>query len=92
MEEHIYMFSSGTVHAKFRITKPMVSDVIDMFGDGVKFTDETDSYITVTANVNEMAMLQFAKAFAPDAMILEPKQLRDKVKNDLESALEEYKN
>lgn len=92
MDEHIYMFSSGTVHAKFRITKPMISDVIDMFGYDVKFTNETDSYVTVTANANEMAMIQFAKAFTPDVMILEPKQLRDKVKNNLESALEKYKN
>lgn len=86
------MFSSDTVHAKFRITKPMISDVIDMFGNDVKFTGETDSYVTVTANVNEMAMLQFAKSFAPDVVILEPKQLRDKIKNDLEIALEKYKN
>lgn len=55
--EHIYMFSSKTVRAKFCITKPMISDVIDMLGNDVKFTDETDSYVTVTANVNEMAML-----------------------------------
>lgn len=92
IDEHIYMFSSDTVHAKFRITKPMISDVIDMFGNDVKFTGETDSYVTVTANVNEMAMLQFAKSFAPDVVILEPKQLRDKIKNDLEIALEKYKN
>lgn len=92
MGEHIYMFSSKTVRTIFRITKPMISDVIDMFGNDVKFTGETDSYVTVTANVNEMAMLQFAKSFAPDVMILEPKQLRDKVKNDLERALKKYKN
>lgn len=91
MGEHIYMFSSKTVRVKFRITKPMISDVIDMFGNDVRFTDETDSFVTVTANANEMSMFQFAKSFAPDVVVLEPKQLRDKVKNDLERSLKKYK-
>ena len=92
MGEHIYMFSSKTVRTKFRITKPMISDVIDMFGNDLKFTDATDSYVTVTANVNEMAMLQFAKSFAPDVVLLEPQQLRDKVKIDLERTMKIYNN
>lgn len=91
MGEHIYMFSSKTVRVKFRITKPMISDVIDMFGNDVRFTDETDSFVTVTANANEMSMFQFAKSFAPDVVVLEPKQLRDKIKNDLERSLKKYK-
>lgn len=85
------MFSSKTVRVKFRITKPMISDVIDIFGNDVRFTDETDSFVAVTANANEMSMFQFAKSFAPDVVVLEPKQLRDKVKNDLERSLKKYK-
>ncbi|WP_370752711.1 WYL domain-containing protein [Ruminococcus sp.] len=80
MGEHIYMFSSKTVRVKFRITKPMISDVIDMFGNDVRFTDETDSFVTVTANANEMSMLQFVKSFAPDVVVLEPKQLEIRLK------------
>lgn len=90
MGEHIYMFSSKTVRAIFRITKPMISDVIDIFGNDVKLTCETDSYVTVTANVNEMAMLQFAKSFAPDVVVLEPKELQKKVKKDLQDCLKNY--
>lgn len=92
MGEHIYMFSSKTVRTKFRITKPMISDVIDMFGNDLKFTDETDSYVTVTANVNEMAMLQFAKSFAPDVVVLEPEALKDKLIAETERALKIYNN
>lgn len=91
MEEHIYMFSSKTVRVKFRITKPMISDVIDMFGNDVRFTDETDSFVTVTVNANEMSMLQFVKSFAPDVVVLEPKQLRDKIKNGLERSSKNIK-
>lgn len=92
MTEHIYMYSSANTRVKFRITKPMISDVIDMFGKDVRFSDETETHVTVTANVNEMAMEQFAKSYAPDVVVLEPKSMADKMKTELEKALEIYKN
>lgn len=92
MREHIYMFSSENVKAKFRIVKPMLSDVIDMFGKEVRFSDETDDTVTVTATVNEMSMLQFARSFAPDVVLLEPEFLAKKVKETAERTVEAYKD
>lgn len=92
MREHIYMFSSENVRAKFRIVKPMISDVIDMFGKEVRFSDETDGTVTVTATVNEMSMLQFARSFAPDVVLLEPEFLAKKVKDTAERTVEVYKD
>ena len=91
MNEHIYMYSSGNTRVKFRIIKPMISDVIDIFGKDISFFDETAEHVTVSAKVNEMAMIQFAKGYAPDVAVLEPKELADKVKIKLEQALEIYK-
>lgn len=90
MTEHIYMYSSPNVRAKFRITKPMISDVIDMFGKDVTFSDETDKTVVVNATVNEMAMGQFTKSYSPDVVVIEPKELADKVKSELEKALMMY--
>ena len=92
MREHIYMFSSENVRAKFRIVKPMISDVIDMFGKEIRFSDETDDTVTVTATVNEMSMLQFARSFAPDVVLLEPEFLAKKVKETAERTVEVYKD
>lgn len=83
MAEHVYMYSSENSQVKFRIVKAMVSDIIDMFGMDVRFSDETEDHVTVTAQVNEMAMKQFAKSFAPDVMVLEPKKLREEIKEDI---------
>ncbi len=90
MSEHIYMYSGENARVKFRITKPMISDVIDMFGKDICFSDETDTHVTVTANVNEMSMHQFAKSFAPDVVVLEPESLAEKIKEDLKRSLEKY--
>lgn len=91
MKEHPYMYSSGNVRVKFRITLPMISDIIDIFGTDVSFSDKDNTGVTVSTVTNEMAMEQFAKNYAPDVLILEPQRLRDKLTNDLERSLKKYK-
>ena len=68
----------------------MISDIIDMFGMNVQLFDETDNSVTVTAHVNEMAMKQYAKSYAPDIIILEPERLREEVKEELRFAARQY--
>ncbi len=92
MDEHIYMYSNETIRAKFRIVKLMISDIIDMFGSDVKFSEETDNHVTVSARVNEMAMYQFAKNFSPDVIVLSPQSHANKIKTNAEKTLEIYKN
>ena len=90
MKEHVYMYSSENVHVKFRIVKPMITDVIDMFGKEVVFSDEDETHVTVAVKTNERAMEQFAKNFAPDVEVLQPESLRQKVKEGLERAVGVY--
>ncbi len=90
MREHVYMFSSENERVKFRIVKPMISDIIDMFGEDVVFSEETEDFVNVTVNVNRMSMLQFAKSFAPDCIVLSPPSLADEVKRDLDRSIKIY--
>lgn len=92
MKEHVYMYSSENVFVKFRIVKAMISDVIDLFGKGVNFSEETDTHVSVSVHVNERAAEQFAKNYAPDVVILQPKRLRDKLRDDLKKAWEAYED
>ncbi len=75
MKKHIYMFSSDDVYAEFRIVKSLLSDIIDILGKDVRFSDEGDTQVTVCDNVNEKAMEQFAKSFAPFVTVLKPESL-----------------
>lgn len=92
MNKRPYMYSSESTHVQMRIVRPMIGDVIDMFGKDVRFYDEDESGVSVSVSANERAVEQFAKNFAPDVMIMSPQSLRDKVKNDLERSLEKYKD
>lgn len=90
MREHIYMFSSGSVRAKFSIPRTMVSDVIDLFGMNVSFADDNGETVTVSATVNELSMIQFAKSFAPDVVILSPDSLVGKAAEVARKTAEAY--
>lgn len=90
MKKHVYMYSSDDSTVCFRIIKPMISDVIDMFGKDVQFYDETEDSVCVRVNVNESAMIQFAQSYAPDVEILEPLSLREEVKKKLREGYRVY--
>lgn len=90
MKEHPYMYSSESVRVRFRINRPMISDIMDMFGGDVCFLDEDETGVTVSTVTNERAMEQFAMNFSPDVVILEPQRLRDKIRENLKKSLKYY--
>ena len=90
MKKHVYMYAGGDRRIKLRIEKSYVSDVIDLFGKDVTFSEETDTHVSVSVYANEMSAEQFAKSYAPDVLILEPDDLREKMKQSLEAAAEAY--
>lgn len=92
MKEHVYMYSSENAFVKFRIIKAMISDMIDLFGKDMTFSEETDTHVSVSVHVNERAAEQFAKNYAPDVVILQPKRLRDKLRDDLKKSWEAYED
>ena len=90
MGKHIYMCFGDNIHSEFRADKSMISDIIDVFGKDIRFSGETDTQITVTANVNEMAMEQFALSFAPWIEVIKPQKLREKMIENLNAGLGKY--
>lgn len=92
MRKHVYMYSSGDRRVKFRIEKSYLSEVIDLFSKDVTLSDETETHISVSVYTNEMSAEQFAKNFAPDVLVLEPADLREKVAQSLEDAVKAYRS
>lgn len=84
------MYYGGNCRAVFRVCRALIGDVIDLFGKDVVFSDETEESVTVLVYTNEMSAAHFAQSFAPDVTVLEPKNLRENVKNQLVQALEKY--
>ena len=92
MDKHVYMFSGEDVRAVFRADKSLISDIIDMFGKDVRFSEETNDEITVTVNVNDLAMEQFAKVYTPWVEIIKPVDLRERMIEAYRTVADKYKD
>ncbi|MGN0572382.1 MAG: helix-turn-helix transcriptional regulator, partial [Acutalibacteraceae bacterium] len=90
MAEHIYMFCGESVNAKFRADKFVVNDIVDWFGTGVKFSNETENTVDVSVKVNEMAMFHWAMQYGTHVEMLEPESLRSKVAEAVKGMNEKY--
>ena len=91
MKKHIYMFAGGNRRAVFRIERHLISDVIDLFGSDVTFSEAEDGRIDVSVFANEKSLLHFAQNFAPEAVLTAPPDLKEKVTGLLEKTLSRYK-
>lgn len=94
VSEHIFMYAGKGVKSKFRIRQRMMADVVDTFGENIRISDiegdEKDGWMTVSATVNADALVVYAKSFAPDIIVLSPKTVIDRVKQEMDEALKLY--
>ena len=84
------MFSGKSERVILRTFPGMAGELIDWFGNGVTFSDETEDSVVATVVANLQAMRYWALQYAPYVTVLAPQSLVDVVKADLENALEKY--
>lgn len=90
MKEHVYMYSSGSSKVKMKIVDVMLSDIVDMFGKDIKVAKKEDGYVEVTVQATDQAIVQFAKNYVPDVIVLEPNRIREQVIEELKKGLVGY--
>lgn len=92
MQEHIFMFGGKSIRAKFEMPSYLISDVLDSFRANVDFEDLGDGKVLASVKVNENDMRFWARQYASQIKIIEPKELVDMCKQDLANALALYQN
>lgn len=90
MSEHLYMFTSDLERVQMQIPKDMISDIIDMFGFDVSFWNETNDTVEVSVTANEKSIIQFAKCYAPDVIVLSPQRISKTIQEELELSIKKY--
>ena len=75
-----------------RTTPGMAGELIDWFGNGVTFTDETETSVIAHVTVNLQAMRYWVLQYAPYVTVLAPQSLVDTVRNDLRCSVRNYDN
>ena len=90
MAEHVYLFAGESGVVTFRAKKYLLNDIIDWFGGGVTFFDETEEEVSVRVRVNYAAMRRCALQYALHVRILSPESLAEQVREDIRAAGENY--
>ena len=90
MAEHVYMFPGKAERVNFRAKKFLVNDLVDWFGRGLTITEETEDEVTVTIQVNRIAMEHWALQYARYVRIIEPKPLAIQIKEGILKAADNY--
>lgn len=91
MAEHVYMFAGESGMVTFRAKKYLLNDIMDWFGGSVTFFDETEEEVSARVRVNFAAMRRWALQYALHAKILSPASLAEQVREDLQGAIENYR-
>ena len=85
------MFSGESSRVVMRTSPGMAGELIDWFGNGVTFSDETENSVIASVTVNLQAMRYWALQYAPYVTVLEPQSLVEAVREELNNALNKYK-
>ncbi len=90
MAEHVYMFAGKSVPVSFRAKKAILDDLMDWFGNSIRFDKETSDEVICHVTVNENAMRRWALQYALHVTVLSPTCLADQLREDLKTALGNY--
>ncbi len=89
--EHRYMFSGVPMRVRLRVPVSKAGQVYDAFGQYARMTPETDGenmVVQLTSSLENMRI--FALQYAGICEVLEPEELREMVRQDVEKIARKY--
>ena len=90
LAEHIYMFTGNSSTIELKVSRFVISDIIDWFGTDVTFTDYDENFVLVKVKSNEKAMSKWALQYGEFVEILKPDSVRQEVARIVKLMSERY--
>ena len=90
LSEHVYMYSGKSVPVVFRCNENLMDELVDWFGKEFRVIEKSNGEITVRIFGNEQAMYYWALQYGDCVEVMEPKDLREKVKASVGRMAEKY--
>ena len=91
MAEHMYMFSGESIPVKLETTEDMMQELVDWFGRDFHVERVGNGKIRARVTCNAKAMRFWALQYGPYVEVLEPKEIRDRLSEDIKAMAEKYK-
>lgn len=90
MAEHMYMFSGESVPVKLDTTEDMMQELVDWFGTDFRVEKVGEGKIRARIICNQQAMRYWALQYGPYVEVIEPKELRKQIQEDVKSMSQKY--
>ncbi|OCS90982.1 helix-turn-helix transcriptional regulator [Caryophanon latum] len=91
MQQHLYLFSGELITASIRFQKKRLTEFVDWFGTTQPyFSNQTTDDITATIRVNYNALRKWALQYGLYFRVIEPAQLVEDIKADIEQVWGNY--
>lgn len=91
MAEHIYMFAGEGINAKFKVKNYLIDQLIDWYGEDIIIKPFNDEECIASVKVNKEAFFYWAMQYGLHIEVLEPTDMRERVKNASKYMWEKYK-
>lgn len=91
MSEHVYMFSDNVCKVKFKVKKSIMGEVVDWFGLDFVVRSETEDEAVIQVKSSEQAMVFWAMQYGEYVEVLEPENIRERIKENIREMAEKYK-
>ncbi|MCR5591626.1 MAG: WYL domain-containing protein [Lachnospiraceae bacterium] len=92
MAEHLYMFCGKSVPVKMKCKAESIDTLVDWFGKDFKVLEEKDGEITVRVVCNEHAIHYWALQYGMYFEVLEPAEVRDNLRKEINKMAKKYKD
>ena len=92
MAEHIYLFCGESIPIKLKCSTGSIDTLIDWFGKDVKILEEKDGEIVVRVVCSEYAIHYGALQYGPSVEVIEPKEIRDRLREAIGKMAEKYRD
>ena len=86
-----YLFPGEVKPVEFKADTGIVDDIVEWFGKDASILDNGDSTVNVSVTASLGAMEHWAMQYINYVEVLKPKELRESIKKNLQSAGEKYK-
>ena len=90
LSSHMYMFTGEPTRIKMRVDRDAFGNVIDYLGDEFRITQKDEEKVEITLKSNEDDIFFWALQFGKCVEILEPQELRNRIRDTVENMARKY--
>ncbi len=90
--ENQQIYINGKMTATFRFDQSILNDVIDNFGSNATIVRDENGHLVVRVSADPLFIRRWAMQNAANAQLLSPVSLVDEIRQDLQTAMQNYRN